>query len=122
MKRNKFSVVILALVALLVTVPTPRVQAQNIGNLNVATQTLTIVSSYSTILGTVPANCEYVTVIASGADINYGPASVTNGTLWPYIKNGEIKEFHPTLTKNPRRYFIMRGTGTASAKLGIVAE
>lgn len=122
MKRNRMNAVVLALVLILIAFAAPRAQAQDTGWLPLATQSLSLVSSSATIIGTLPANCTIVTVIASGAQVNYGPSTVNSGTLWPYLTDGEIKTFPPTVLRNPKRYFCIRGTATAAAKLGIIAE
>lgn len=91
------------------------------GYQTVATPTLTLVSSYPTIIGQMPLNCSQVEVIASGASINYGPSNITNSTLWPYIADGAQKTFDDLRIRNPKLYFVIRGA-TTTAKIGFVAK
>lgn len=92
----------------------------SLGYRAIATPTLTLVSSYSTIIGTMPAKTYRVEVIASGASINYGPSTVTNSTLWPYIADGTTKEFTFSV-REPSIYFVIRGA-TTTAQIGMVAK
>lgn len=92
----------------------------SLGYRAITAPTLTLVSSYPTIIGEMPARTYRVEVIASGANINYGPSNVTNSTLWPYITDGSSKEFTFS-TRNPSIYFVIRGA-TTTAQVGMVAK
>lgn len=94
----------------------------NSGFKAVSTPTLTITSASAVILGTIPAGCHYVEVIASSdGDINYGPSTLSTGTEWPYITAGQMKTFSILSTVNPTIYFRARGTVATTTRLGISA-
>lgn len=86
----------------------------------VATQSLTIATATATIIGVMPPNCREITVIASGANMCYGDASVTTTGLYPYIEDGKSHTFTDISTRNPTIYF--RAIATATGKIGILAK
>lgn len=86
----------------------------------VATQSLSIATATASIIGTMPPACREITVIASGANICYGDAAVSNTGLYPYIEDGKSHTFTDISTRNPSIYF--RAIATATGKIGILAK
>jgi hypothetical protein len=134
MKANKILGVVLALVlavGLAAIVSTPAASQEvptsaltsNTGYRAVATQTLTVTSATAVIIGTIPAGCHTVTVIASTAgDLNYGPSTVGTSTVWPYIASGGMKDFEGITSRNPPIYFRPRGGVATTTTVGIIAK
>lgn len=92
----------------------------SVGFQAVATRAINIATSTATIIGTIPAGCSKIGVIASNADINFGPSTVGTETTWRHIHDGEEKEFDLNGMRNPKIYFRVRNAVTGSGSYGVI--
>ncbi len=89
----------------------------NTGFSDMATGTLTVTTTASTSIGTIPNGCHAVEVYTS-QDLNYGSGDVPTGTNSPYIPAGTSKIFTNLNSSNPTIYFRARSTTATVTLIG----